>query len=232
MEAAGAFVEADLRAAEAYAADEFAADLLRGVGDQAAVARLVDRVTVLTGLDRELVRRTAGRVDPSLFASELVADERRRLSLYDGGVAAPDPFPEHRSERERDPLLEALTAPLTTAMLELYRTRLDWTPDRTYVLLNGGVARSWDWGGGVGQPEAVSALRRVLARDPALEVLVAHGYADLVTPYFASELILRQAFGAEERVSRATYRGGHMFYLGDASRGQLREDAQFLYVDE
>jgi carboxypeptidase C (cathepsin A) len=61
-------------------------------------------------------------------------------------------------------------------------------------------------------------------------VLVAHGYTDLVTPYFASELILRQLdLGDPPRVRAETYRGGHMFYIRDDSRHRLREDARRLY---
>ena len=85
-----------------------------------------------------------------------------------------------------------MTAPLTSAMLAHYRDTLGWLPDRRYMLLNGPVSRAWDWGGGRGQPEAMTALAEVLALDPGLRVLVAHGYTDLVTPYFGSALLLRQ----------------------------------------
>ena len=60
-----------------------------------------------------------------------------------------------------------MTAPLTSAMLGFYRDTLGWLPDRPYMLLNRQVSRAWDWGGDWDQPEAVGALRRVLALDPA-----------------------------------------------------------------
>ena len=77
-----------------------------------------------------------------------------------------------------------MTAPLTSAMLAHYRDTLGWLPDRRYILLNRDVSRSWDWGSGRGQPEVVGALGDVLALDPEFRLLVAHGYTDLVTPYF------------------------------------------------
>ena len=52
MEAEGRFSEAALAAAEDYAAGDYVTDLLRGVSDAAAVGRIVERVTALTGLDR------------------------------------------------------------------------------------------------------------------------------------------------------------------------------------
>jgi carboxypeptidase C (cathepsin A) len=147
-------------------------------------------------------------------------------------VAAPNPDPVAARPRAPDAVLDAMTAPLTRAMLAHYGATLDWLPERRYRLLNGGVSRAWSWGGGRTPPEAVSALARVLALDPQGEVLVAHGYTDLVTPYFASELILRQlrADDAEKRLRRETYRGGHMFYLRDAARRAFRDDARALYA--
>ena len=128
-----------------------------------------------------------------------------------------------------------MTAPLTSAMLGFYRDTLGWLPERPYMLLNRQVSRAWDWGGDWDQPEAVGALRRVLALDPAFRLLVAHGYTDLVTPYFASALILRQlpaGLDPDARVRQATYPGGHMFYLRDGSRRAFRDDARALYVEQ
>ena len=61
-------------------------------------------------------------------------------------------------------------------------------------------------------------------------MLVAHGFTDLVTPYFASQVLLNQLpdFGPD-RVSLAVYPGGHMFYSRDGSRAAFRDDALRLY---
>lgn len=132
--------------------------------------------------------------------------------------------------RGHDPVLDAMTAPLTSAILAHYRDTLGWLPDRRYMLLNGPVSRAWDWGDDRGAPEAMSALADVLALDPGLRVLVAHGYTDLVTPYFASALLLRQLPAATAaRAHEAVYLGGHMFYTRPESRRALREDAAALY---
>ena len=78
-------------------------------------------------------------------------------------------------------------------------------------------------------PEVLSNLKSTLALDGRLRVLVAHGFTDLVTPYYASKLLLAQvpAYGAG-RVSLAVYPGGHMFYGRDASRAALRDEARGL----
>jgi carboxypeptidase C (cathepsin A) len=233
MEKRGDFAPEALAEAEAYAAGDYATDLLRGLQDEAAVARVVARVAGLTGLDAQMVARHAGRIDTDAFARELFGDEGRIASVYDAAVAGDTPVPERRSGRAPDPVLDAMTAPLSGAMRGLYRGTLGWTPDRRYYLLTGGVSRGWRWGDGPGQPEAGGALRRVLALDPAVRVLVVHGYTDLVTPYFASALILRQfpADLAGARLRQETYRGGHMFYTREASRRALRDDAAWVFGD-
>ncbi len=100
-----------------------------------------------------------------------------------------------------------------------------------YELLNNAVNLGWNWGGGRSAPEVVSDLRQALSLDGDLRVLVAHGYTDLVTPYFASKLILDQmpAYGRDRRLSLSVYPGGHMFYFRKASRAALRGDALRLY---
>jgi carboxypeptidase C (cathepsin A) len=234
MEESGTFSEAALREAEAYASGQYVTDLLAGLDDAQAVARVVDRVTALTGLDREFVGRAAGRIGRAAFARELLRDEGMLASPYDTTIASADPDPRAAWPHAADAVLDAMTAPLTRGILAHHGETLDWLPERRYLLLNGGVNRAWDWGGGRGQPEAVGALSRVLALDPDFETLVAHGYTDLVTPYFASELVLRQlpVADAAERVRLETYRGGHMFYLDEASRSAFRADARALYAGE
>jgi carboxypeptidase C (cathepsin A) len=76
----------------------------------------------------------------------------------------------------------------------------------------------------------VSSLRTALALDPRLRVVVAHGLFDLVTPYFASRLLLEQIpeRSGGDRVRLVAYPGGHMFYSLDGSRAALRAEARAL----
>ncbi len=195
MEKAGTFTPEALGAVEDYATGAYVSDLLRGPQDAAAVDRLVARVAEITGLAPETIERFAGRLDRFSFTQELQRDEERLVSPYDTGIASDDPTPWRPWSRSGDPVLDALTAPLTTAMLAHYQDTLEWLPEGRYRLLNDNVNRGWDWGDGRSLPEATGALARVMALDPAFRVLVAHGYTDLVTPYFETTLVLRQLRG-------------------------------------
>ena len=84
-------------------------------------------------------------------------------------------------------------------------------------------------------PRALSELRQALALDPKLRVLVAHGFTDLVTPYFASQLLLNQLPDlGPERAGRASqvYGGGHMFYTRDGSRQAFRDGRAAALIEE
>ena len=233
LEARGPVSREALREAERYASGEFLVDLMRGLQDQAAIDRLSERVASLTGLDSGLVRRLAGRVDIGTFQREFRRRQAEVLSSYDTGVVSFDPDPTAGHSRFVDPVLSAMSAPLTSAIVDHLSRTLNYRVEARYELLNESVNGAWRWGRGRGQPESVSELRQVLALDPAMRVLITHGYTDLVTPYFASQLLLDQlpAFGNERRAQLQVYGGGHMFYSRDGSRRAFREDARRLYEE-
>jgi carboxypeptidase C (cathepsin A) len=221
------------REAEVYARGEYLADLMRGPRDAAALDRMVTRVAALTGLPEPVVRRLGGRVDAGTYNRELNRPRGQTASAYDASVTGFDPDPTAPVSRASDPFTSALAAPLTSAMVELYATRLGWQPEGRYRISNMDAHGAWIWGNSPSSPEAVSDLKSALALDPRLKVLVAHGFTDLVTPYLASELILDQlpVYGDLGRVASAVYPGGHMFYSREVSRKAFRADALRLYGD-
>lgn len=218
-----------LKDVEAYAAGEYVADLLRGPRDAAAVARMAERVAGFTGLDPALVARLGGRVDSGVFVREKNRADGRIASVYDALITGYDPTPTAFIGRAEDPVLDAVDAPLTAAMTELYR-QWGWRLDRAYRVLNREVGNSWMWGNRRTAPEAFDDLRQALALDPHMRALVVHGATDLVTPYFENKLILDQlpALGDAERVRLEVYPGGHMFYFRDDARRAFRADAERL----
>ncbi len=223
----------NLAESEAYATGPYLADLLKGPADTAAVARLSERVAAMTGLDPTFVRRQAGRLSGNSVQREIGREDGRVASAYDTGVTGWDPDPTAPHSGFEDPLLTALQAPLTSAMIALYQSTLNYrVPDLRYELLNTAVNRGWTWGGGRTAPESLGALRGAMALDGNLRVLVAHGFTDLVTPYFASKLQLDQmpALGGQGRLSLAVYPGGHMFYSRPDSRAAFHRDAAALFA--
>lgn len=227
--ARGATSRGAVQDAERYAAGDYLLDFTRGEADADADARMSERVAALTGLDPALVRRRDGRVDVHTFLRERGRATGTMGSPYDGLISALDPFPASSGAHGEDPVLDALRGPVGSAAMALYGERLHWRGQGTYRLLDETVARDWDYGDDR-DPQSTGALRRDLALDPALRVVVAHGLYDLVTPYFASELLLDQVPSpvAGERLRLLVVPGGHMMYVRDASRAALRDAAQWV----
>jgi carboxypeptidase C (cathepsin A) len=222
----------ELADVEHYAATDYLLDLLRGERDAAAIERMSGRVAELTGLDVALVRRFRGRLDNDVFLHELDRAHGRVGSIYDATIARADPDPRRLLSSYPDPVLEGFKAPVTSAMVAIYADKLHWRPEGVYQLANKAASQQWQWGRGMGAPEAISHLRNALALDPRMRVLIAHGVYDLITPYFATALILDQlpSLGEPNRVRLDVYPGGHMFYSRDASRAAFRDAAQALFV--
>src|SRR5262249_51077653 len=231
LDAKGSFDREALREVEGYAAGDYLLDLLKGERDPVAVARISARVAALTGLDSALVKRLAGRIDRATFQREFHRSQGLIGSAYDPNITAYDPYPTSANSHYSDPVLDDTRAPLTTAMTDLYQHMLNWRVDQPYHLLNREVSSHWDWGRGRGGAEVVDDLRNDLANDPLVRVLVAHGANDLVTPYFANQLLLDQlpSYGSADRVKLSVYSGGHMFYNRDVSRRALRDDAETMF---
>jgi carboxypeptidase C (cathepsin A) len=231
-EAKGPIGVDDLSDVETYATGEYLSDFLRGQRDPAAIERMSNRVATLTELPTALVRKYGGRIDAQIFRREVDRLHGRIASLYDATVSGFDPDPFSPFSRPPDPVLDALEAPVSSAMTQLIAQRLGWHPDGRYVLTNGTANRSWDWGRG--QPEAATDLRSDLAFDSQFQALITHGLTDLITPYFASKLIANQIqdFGGAGRLTVKVYHGGHMHYTRDDSRKLLHDDVRRMVQGE
>lgn len=229
-EAKGPVTRADIADVETYARGEFLSDLVKGEADAEATTRLADRVSALTGIDKAVSRRLAGRFAVSEFRREYDRRNGRVTGRYDASVSGLDPDPDSSAHHFDDPSGDPLIAPLTSAVVDLTSRTLNWRPDGSYHLLNSAVERAWNFGRGLNPPQSISQLRQILALDPKLKLLIGHGLFDLATPYFGSKILLDQlpAYASPERVKLVVYPGGHMFYSRDAARQAFRTEAETL----
>ncbi|MGJ4950595.1 S10 family peptidase [Bradyrhizobium sp. HKCCYLS20291] len=226
----GPVSRADLADVERYASGDFLLDLVKGEADVEATNRLADRVASLTGIDQTVSRRLAGRFDISEFRREFDRKNGRITGRYDASVLGIDPNPDSSRSRSGDPSGDVLTAPLTSAAVELTTRKLNWRPDGSYELLNGAVNSSWDFGRGISPPESAGDIRQIMALDSKLKLLIGHGLFDLATPYYGSKILLDQlpAFARPPRLKLVVYPGGHMFYSRDDARKAFRGEAEAL----
>ena len=213
---------------ENYVRTDFVTDFLKGTSDKAATDRLSARVASYTGLDPVLVRRLDGRVDIATYLREIRRNTGQVGSVYDSNVTAFDPFPASADANYNDPLLDGIIAPTTSAAVDFITNQVGWKTDAHYETLSYTVNKAWDRD----RTDApVTDLRKAIANDPKMAVMIAHGWDDLSCPYFTSKLVIDQmpSFGQAERIKLHVYPGGHMFYARPDSAQAFKRDAMAIY---
>ncbi|WP_018993688.1 MULTISPECIES: S10 family peptidase [unclassified Thioalkalivibrio] len=198
----------------------------------------IGEVARFTGLSRDRLKATRGRITLDMTQRGLLMDEGRLVSLYDGGIDNLDPVPTNIMP-QADAILDGLTAPLSTAMLDHLRNTLDWEHGHQYRLLSRDVFRAWDWeaSGREGHFTAMDELATALSLNRDFRIFSVHGEADLITPYFTTEWLLGQiAFAAgdeaDSRIIPRAYPGGHMLYMRADTNEALFNDAEAFYQGE
>jgi carboxypeptidase C (cathepsin A) len=236
---AGDDLAAALAPAESFALAEMLTGLARAERLPAAARqRFHAALAALIGLPEDLVARRRGRVPADVFAKELLRGQELLVGRYDGTIRGPDPFPERSGYAGGDPSFAFLTSAYAPALVAYLRDDLEYLVDAPYELLNREVSRRWDFASVLEADEQgfagfSDALRFGLILNPSLRVLIAHGYHDLVTPYFASRYLVDQMdlpAAARGRVLLRNYVGGHMFYLHAASLEALHETAAAFFA--
>jgi carboxypeptidase C (cathepsin A) len=208
-----------------------ASDAPRGSPDEAQVFA---HLAAITGLTTRVVERYRGRVAAEVFAKRLLEDSGRIVGIFDGSVSGPDPDPLTLAYPPHDPSFFTLVAPVVSAFNSYVRNALNYRTDMRYELINTDVLRAWNWteGGSPELPGVGQRLRNALSLNPNLKVLIAHGYFDLATPYFASKYVVERLELDEAifpNLQLRVYPGGHMFYTHTDAREQLYLDAEALY---
>ena len=231
----GKFTPQALQSAEHFAMTDYLTTLAGPTPTGDAARAFYQRVADLTGVPFDVVARTRGLIRDD-YAKRSGADGAGEIvSPYDGASSAPDPFPEMATDEGPDPILDGYTQALGGLYVGYARDVLGFKTEVTYNLLNREIARKWDWGHGrgIGQASATPDMRELLALDPGLHVLIAHGRDDLVTPFSVSRYILDHLppIGAPGRLQLELYKGGHMFYLTQGSRAAFTADAAAFYRD-
>jgi carboxypeptidase C (cathepsin A) len=233
LERRKAFTPEALAAAEKFAMTDYLVTLAGPQLKGNEASAFYQRVAQTTGLPLDAVAQARGFA-ANAYVKTLRSDERKIVSQYDASFAADDPYPERRSSRTPDPILDAVSRAYGGAMATYARNELGFQTDMTYALLAGDVTGRWDWQGGRVQASAEDDLRVLLAYGPSFRLMIAHGYSDMITPYGMTRYIIDHmpALDPPGRVQLKLYRGGHMLYLDPQSRKAFSADAATFYRAE
>ena len=212
--------------AEEFAAGEYAHALFRGArlpaGERKAV---VAKVARYTGLSPEYVERTDLRVDIFRFCKELLRDQGRTVGRLDTRYTGVDR--DSAGERfEFDPAMAEIRGAYSAAMNAYVRDELKFGPDLPYEVSRP-LWMTWGWKDFSNRFAQIGdSLRKAMSVNPRMRVLVASGYYDLATPYFAADysfdhLGLPQTLRGNLELSY--YEAGHMMYTHKPSLAKLAD---------
>lgn len=187
----------------------------------------------LTGLSETWLDRTRLRIEPGRFRKELLRDEGVTVGRFDSRYRGVD-FDEAGSVPDADPSSYGMDHAYVTAMQDHLTRVLHIGWDRTYRPFNMDVAKGWDWHGPKseagarwpGYTNVAPTLGRLLRESPSLRVMIANGYYDIATPFYAAESTVARNGIDAKRVAMTYYDAGHMMYLHEESLATLMADVR------
>jgi carboxypeptidase C (cathepsin A) len=211
---------------ERWAATDYMVAL--GKGDRLSAEErqaVIEKLARYTGLSKSYIDNSNLRIEIQRFDKELLRDQKRTVGRLDSRFKGIDALA--ASERpDFDPSMAAIRPPYTAAFNNYVRADLGFKSDLEYYILGGGIG-PWNWGADNSYADTSEALRSSFAKNPYLKVLVASGYYDLATPYFAAEYTLNH-MGLDPslrgNIKSSFYEAGHMMYIEKRSLAKLKED--------
>jgi carboxypeptidase C (cathepsin A) len=224
-----------LAQSESFAQGDYLVALARGDAlTPAQEDHIAGQLSRLTGLSEEFIRNSRLRIHISEFCKELLRDREgggRSVGRLDSRYTGID----RRGTSDRpdyDASYAAIQGPFTAALNHYMRAELGYSNDLPYEILTGRV-HPWSYASESNRYADVGGtLRSAMSKNRALRVLVACGYYDLATPYFAADYTVRH-LGLDPELRRnitiAYYRSGHMMYIRHADLAKLKEDAAALF---
>lgn len=221
-----------LKEAEEFALGEYASALLKGdVLTKEERGRIVEKVSLYTGISKEFVERSNLRINDQHFFKELLRGRGLTVGRLDSRFTGRDRLGVTENA-EYDPLLTNITGPYMATFYEYVRNELKFESDLPYETLSGFV-HPWSYADFENQYVNVAeTLRAAMTHNPYLKIFVANGYYDLATPYFAAEYTFNHlGLDADLRknISMEYYDAGHMMYIHIPSLRQMKKDlAQFI----
>ncbi len=191
-------------------------------------AAIAQRLARYTGLSEEYVRSTNLRVNIMRFTKELMRDDRRTVGRLDSRYTGFDA--DAAGERfEHDPSMSAIMGVYTATLNDYVRRELEYENDLPYEILTGRV-QPWSYSAHENRYVNVAeTLRQAMSENQHLKALVAAGYFDLATPYFAAEYTvshMRLDPAVKGNVRITHYPAGHMMYVERSSLERLRDDVR------
>ena len=229
-----------LQQARRFATDELLPALFKGTAITSSEHdHIRDRLAYFTGLSPEYIERARLRVQGWRFAKELLRDQGLAVGLLDARYTE-DEIDDLGAAPARDAASDAISSAFKAALMDYMHSDLGIAWNRLYLdPADPDLNDNWRWrttdDDAAWEPMFVNTARDLasaLRINPGLNVFVAAGYFDLVTPFFDAEYTLNRHDINADRVQFKYYQGGHMMYVNEPSRTQLLQDSRDFILQQ
>ncbi len=220
-----------MKEAQKFALGDYSLALLQGSELPSEQASLIaNRLSQLTGLSSEYIKRSKLHVHYLRFIKELLKDSERTIGRFDSvtsGLIAMHV----EAIQNMIQALEMVIGAFSATFNQYVREDLKWKKDDHYKILID--VSPWNWGKSTNQSLNVSdALRDAMTRNPNLAIFVASGIYDLATPYYATHYTFTH-LGLDPslltNIHEHTYNSGHMMYISIPSLKEMKKDIKSFY---
>ena len=224
-----------LREVEEFATNEYTLALMKGdLMTKEEQENIVNKLSRYTGLSKEFVRNANYRIEIGRFVKELRRNDGLTVGRLDARFMGTD-YDNAGERYEFDPSNDAtIKGPYTATLNNYVRSVLKYENDLPYEIL-GGRVQPWNYNNVQNQYlNTGETLRQAMSKNPSLKVLVACGYYDLATPYFAAEYTFNHMglkLEQHKNVSFTYYEAGHMMYIHKESFLKLKKDVDKFYAE-
>ena len=225
-------VEQAVQASRQFAGGEYTLALMKGDKlSSAERTKVAQQVARLTGLSPDYIERANLRVSIQRFAKELLRKEGRTVGRYDSRLEGTDT--DAAGERpEFDPSYSSVLGAYTALFNDYVRTQLKFESSLPYEILTNKV-QPWSYSRQQNQyVNTAEMLRQAMEQNPSLHVLVANGYYDMATPFFATEYTMNHLGGDSSLSNNITLtycEAGHMLYTRKSCLDALHKSMADLY---
>jgi carboxypeptidase C (cathepsin A) len=215
-----------------FAANEYNVALMKG--DKLTTAertQVVKQLARLTGLSEEYVEESNLRIDIQRFCKELLRKDRKTVGRYDSRLEGAD-RDAAGEQPEYDPSYASVQGPFTAVFNEYIRKDLKYESDLTYEALTNKV-RPWSYSRFENRyVNTAEMMREAMTQNPNLKVMIANGYYDLATPFFATEYTvnhLQLEPAVSSHVGLTYCEAGHMLYTKKSCLDNLHKSMADFY---
>jgi carboxypeptidase C (cathepsin A) len=230
----GKTIEAFAQEARDFAYGDYLKSLFLGEKQDATQKNAIaERLAYFTGLDKAYILRSDNQVLMHRFKKELLREEGKVIGTLDGRFLASETDKSSEGPVLGDASNYMVESAYTAVYNDYLMRELKVSMDRPYLTSAAGMGGEWNWkpvpDGAYYEPSYVSTARSLseaMHRNTQMEVMVANGYYDLITPFFDAEYTFARHNFPQDRIKMTYYKAGHMMYNRQEDFDGLAKDVR------